>query len=68
MEPSNSQPKLERLSYFKQALSNITHTREVLTEAGLLDGDLRLQFLSLERNINNKIKTLEIDISNGIIF
>lgn len=68
MEPVSTQPKLERLSYLKQALSNMCHTREMLIDAGLLDNDLRLQFLTLERNLSNLIKTLDTDISNGIIF
>lgn len=61
-------PKLECLSYYKQALSNLNHTREVLSSSGLMDNDLRLQFLSLEKNLSGKIKILESDIQHGIIF
>ena len=65
---ATSKSKLEQLSYFKQALSNIIHTKQILFDAGLLDGDLRLQFLSMEKFFIQKIEYLETDISYGIIF
>lgn len=68
MEDASTQPKLERLSYYKQALSNLNHTRQILSDAGLVDNDLRLQLIALENNLSQKIKILESDIQNGIIF
>ena len=67
MSDKNYKPKLEILSYYKQSLSNINHTRQILLDCGLLDNDLRLQFLTLEKNLSGKIKNLEYDIQNGII-
>lgn len=64
----NNMPKLECLSYYKQALSNLLHSKEVLVECCLLDNDLRLQFLILEKNLTGKIFALESDIQNGLIF
>ncbi len=68
MENVDTQPKLERLSYYKQALSNFNHTKQMLFEVGLIDNDLRLQLIALENNLAMKIKTLESDIKNGLIF
>lgn len=61
-------PLLEKLSYYEQALSNLTHTKEMLVANDLCNMDMKMQFHAIEKLLISKIKVLKQDIQNGIIF